>query len=45
MEAHNIFDRIQRLITDPALNPALAKSIDTDLYWISIAAGKKCQKF
>jgi hypothetical protein len=45
MEAHNIFDSIQRLITDPNLNPALAESIDTDLYRISIAAGKKCQKF
>jgi hypothetical protein len=45
MEAHNIFKRIQRLINDPTLNPALAKSIDTDLYQISTAAGKKCQKF
>jgi hypothetical protein len=45
MEAHNIFERIQRLIDEPTLNPALAKSIDTDLYRISIAAGKKCQKF
>jgi hypothetical protein len=45
LEAHNIFDRIQRLITDPHLNTALAVSINTDLYWISIAAGKKCQKF
>jgi hypothetical protein len=27
------------------LNPALAESIDKDLYRISIAAGKKCQKF
>jgi hypothetical protein len=45
MEAHNIFDCIQRLITDPNLNPALAKSIDTDLYRISIVASKKCQKF
>jgi hypothetical protein len=45
MEAHNMFDRIQRLITDPTLNPALAERINTDLYWISIAAGKKCQKF
>jgi hypothetical protein len=24
MKAHNIFDRIQRLITDPNLNPAFA---------------------
>jgi hypothetical protein len=45
MEAHNIFDRIQRLINNPTLNPALAESIDTDLYRISIAAGKKSQKF
>jgi hypothetical protein len=45
MEAYNIFKRIQILINDPTLNPALAKSIDTDLYWISIAASKKCQKF
>jgi hypothetical protein len=45
MEVHNILERIQRLINDSTLNPALAKSIDTDLYWISIAAGKKCQKF
>jgi hypothetical protein len=45
MEANSIFDRIQRLINDPTLNPALPESIDTDLYQISIAAGKKCQKF
>jgi hypothetical protein len=45
MEAHNIFECIQRLINDPTLNPALAASIDTDLYQISTAAGKKCQKF
>jgi hypothetical protein len=44
MEAHNIFDCIQRLITNPTLKPALAESINTDLYWISIAASKKCQK-
>jgi hypothetical protein len=45
MEAHNIFERIQRLINDPTLNPALAESIDTDLYQTSTAAGKKCQQF
>jgi hypothetical protein len=45
MEAHNIFERIQRLINDPTLTPALAESIDTDLYRISTAAGKKCQQF
>jgi hypothetical protein len=45
MEAHNIFERIQRLIHNPTLNPALAGSIDTDLYRISTAAGKNCQKF
>jgi hypothetical protein len=45
MEAHIIFDHIQRLMTNPILNPDLAESINTDLYWISIAASKKCQKF
>jgi hypothetical protein len=45
LEAHNIFERIQRLINISTLNPALAKSIDTDIYWISIAACKKCQRF
>jgi hypothetical protein len=45
MEIHNIFEQMRRLTDDLTLNPALAKSIDTDLYWISIAAGKKCQKF
>jgi hypothetical protein len=36
VEANNICAQIQRLLHDPNLNPALAKSIDTDLYWISI---------
>jgi hypothetical protein len=45
MEAHHIFERIQNLLDDPTLHPTLAESIDTDLYRISIAAGKKCQKF
>jgi hypothetical protein len=45
MEAQNIFERIQKWIDDPTLSLALAKSIDTDLYRISITAGKKCQKF
>jgi hypothetical protein len=41
MDNHKIFERIQNLHD----NPTLAESIDTNLYWISIAAGKKCQKF
>jgi hypothetical protein len=45
MDNHKIFQRIRTLQDDPTLNPTLAESIDTDLYWISIAAGKKCQKF
>jgi hypothetical protein len=45
MEAHNIFAQVKRLLDNPILNSELAESIDTDLYRISIAAGKKCQKF
>jgi hypothetical protein len=45
MEAHKIFERIQNLLDDPTLHPTLAESINTDRYRISIAAGKKCQKF
>jgi len=33
------------LVADPILNPALAESIDTDLYRMSIVAGKRCQRF
>jgi hypothetical protein len=45
MEAHKFFERIQTLWNDPTLNPTLAESINNDLYRISIAAAKKCQKF
>jgi hypothetical protein len=45
MEDHHVFARIQNLLNDSNLNPTLAESIDKDLYWISIAVGKKCQKF
>jgi phosphoenolpyruvate-protein kinase (PTS system EI component) len=45
IEDHKIFERIQNLLDDPTLHSTLAESINTDLYQISIAAGKKCQKF
>jgi hypothetical protein len=45
MEDHKIFERIQNLLDDPTLHPTLAKSINTNLYGISIAAAKKCPKF
>jgi hypothetical protein len=45
MQAHNIFARIRRLRDDSTLNPECAESIDRDLFRISIAAGKTCQKF
>jgi hypothetical protein len=45
METLKIFERIQNLQNDPYFNPTLAKSINNNLYQISIAAGKKCQKF
>jgi hypothetical protein len=45
LESHNVFASIQRLVEDPVLNIALAESIDTDLFRMSIAAGKRCQRF
>jgi exonuclease III len=45
MAAHNIFARVQKLLTDPEPNPTLAETIDAELYRTSIAAGKRCQKF
>jgi hypothetical protein len=45
MLAHNIFARIRQLQDNPTLNPHDAETIDRDLYRISIAAGKTCQKF
>lgn len=45
MKAHHIFSRVKRLLDDPIPNSTLAESIDTDLFRISIAAGKKCRQF
>jgi hypothetical protein len=45
MESHNVFARVQRLVADPVLNPVQAESIDSDLYRMSITAGKRCQRF